>query len=62
MSKTFAPGSVARLFRARVFNSSPAFSPDGTRLTVTRSKQGNPDIYVVDIASGRQTRVTTPRC
>ena len=29
------------------------------RLAVTRSQDGNPDIYVVDIASGQQTRLTT---
>ncbi|MDA9281816.1 Tol-Pal system beta propeller repeat protein TolB [Pseudomonadales bacterium] len=32
-------------------NSAPAFSPDGTKLAMVLSKDGNPEIYVLDLAS-----------
>ena len=39
-------------------NGAPSFSPDGTRLALTLSDSGSPDIHVLDIASGRVSRVT----
>src|SRR5690606_23713253 len=39
-------------------NSAPAFSPDGTQLAFVLSKLGNPDIYVMDLAT-RQVRRRT---
>ncbi len=43
------------------FKGSPtgiAVSPDGTKLAAILSFQGNPELYVIDIASGRWTRLT----
>jgi TolB protein len=39
-------------------NSAPAWAPDGRRLALTLSKDGNPDIYVLDLDTGRLTQVT----
>lgn len=39
-------------------NSSPRFSPDGTRLAMTLSKDGNPEIYVLDLGSRELVRLT----
>jgi len=43
-------------------NSGGAISPDGRSMALILSKDGNPDLYVKDRASGRLTRLTnTPR-
>ncbi len=43
-------------------NGAPSFSPDGRRLVVTLGgRDGNLDIYVLDINSRRTTRLTTHR-
>jgi len=39
-------------------NSAPAWSPDGKRLALTLSKAGNPEIYILELASGKLSRVT----
>ena len=39
-------------------NGAPAFAPDGRRLALTLSKDGNPEIYVQDVSSGRLRRLT----
>lgn len=54
-------GERRRLLARPGINGSPAFDPvDGRRLAVTLSTaSGNLDIYLVDIASGALTRVTT---
>ena len=39
-------------------NGAPSFSPDGRRLAMTLSKGGNPEIYVMDLASKALTQVT----
>ena len=39
-------------------NSSPSFSPDGKSLAMTLSKDGNPEIYVLSLASGTMRRLT----
>lgn len=36
-----------------------SWSPDGTQLAVAASTRGTFDIYLVDVAGGRQTRLTT---
>ena len=38
-------------------NGAPAFSPDGGRIAMVLSKDGNPDIYVMDLAGGPPRRV-----
>jgi TolB protein len=39
-------------------NGAPAWSPDGRRLAMTLSKDGNPEIYVLDLASRQLQRIT----
>lgn len=46
----------------RGLNTGAAISPDGSRAALILSYQGNPELYVLDLASGRLTRMTkTPR-
>ncbi len=40
-------------------NSSPAWSPDGRFVALTLSKDGNPEIYVLTLATGGFRRLTT---
>ena len=42
-------------------NSGGAFSPDGRSMALILSKDGNPDLYVKDLASGRLRRLTNTR-
>lgn len=39
-------------------NGAPAFSPDGRQMAMVLSKDGNPEIYIMDIASRSLRRVT----
>ena len=39
-------------------NGAPAWSPDGKRIAMSLSHRGSPDIYIVDVASGRLTQLT----
>ena len=39
-------------------NSSPGWSPDGRSLALTLSKDGNPEIYVLTVATGVLQRLT----
>jgi len=39
-------------------NSSPAWSPDGKRLALTLSKDGNPEIYILNLQNRALTRFT----
>lgn len=40
-------------------DSSPAWSPDGTKIAMTLSKDGQPDIYYFDLTQSRFVRVTS---
>lgn len=40
-------------------NTSPSWSPDGRLLALTLSKDGNPEIYVLTLATGALRRITT---
>lgn len=42
-------------------NSGGSFSPDGRSVALILSKDGNPDLYVKDLASGRLRRLTNTR-
>lgn len=42
-------------------NSGATISPDGREAAMTLSKDGNPDLFVMDINSGRLTRLTSTR-
>lgn len=52
-------GSRTKLLSKEGINGSPAWSPDGQKLAVVLSEQGNPDIFTIDVQSGRTTQVTT---
>ncbi|MEE9320212.1 MAG: Tol-Pal system beta propeller repeat protein TolB [Granulosicoccus sp.] len=51
-------GSRVKVISHDGINGAPSFSPDGKRLAVTLSHEGNPDIYIVDIESGELRQVT----
>jgi TolB protein len=42
-------------------NGAPAYSPDGKQLAMVLSKDGNPEIYLMDIASRQLRRITNNR-
>lgn len=57
-----ATGTRNRVAAFPGVNSGGAISPDGRSMALILSKDGNPDLYVMDLASKRTTRLTnTPR-
>lgn len=55
-----ADGTGARrLCSGIVGKSGRDWSPDGRRIALTRTDAGNMDVYVVEVATGRLTRLTT---
>ncbi|HEX6228815.1 MAG TPA: hypothetical protein VFZ41_05050, partial [Solirubrobacterales bacterium] len=42
-----------------VTNVDPAWSPDGTRIAFSRDVAGGTDVWVIDLASGAETRLTS---
>ena len=42
----------------RSINISPEWSPDGSRITYMSYRDGNPDVYVVDLNTSRRWRLT----
>ncbi|MED5406576.1 MAG: Tol-Pal system beta propeller repeat protein TolB [Pseudomonadota bacterium] len=51
-------GTRSKLLEERGTASAPAWSPDGRRLALTLSRDGNSDIYVLDIAKRKLRRLT----
>jgi len=51
-------GSREKVLAQPGINGAPSWSPDGTRLAVVLSYEGDPEIYVIDLASGQQRRIT----
>jgi len=51
-------GRRTRLAAYPGLNSGAVLSPDGKRIAVTLSKDGNPDLYVKDLRSGVVSRIT----
>ncbi len=51
-------GRRTRLAAYPGLNSGAVLSPDGRRIAVTLSKDGNPDLYIKDVKSGVLSRVT----
>lgn len=51
-------GSRLKVISRTGINGAPSWSPDGERLAVTLSEDGNPEVYVLQIASGTLRRIT----
>lgn len=51
-------GTARRLTATPDVESDPRFSPDGTRIALTRTSAGNTDVYVVPAAGGDPRRLT----
>jgi TolB protein len=51
-------GSRIKVISRPGINGAPSWSPDGKRLAVTLSYEGSPDIYIIQVDSGRVRRVT----
>lgn len=47
-----------KLISIEGINGAPAWSPDGRRLALSLSHRGSPDIFIVNIASGRMSQLT----
>lgn len=56
-----APYRPKQFTRFPGLNASPAVSPDGKSIAMSLSKDGNPEIYVMDISSRALKRVTSTR-
>ncbi|WP_433273662.1 amidohydrolase family protein [Actinosynnema sp. CS-041913] len=52
-------GAPARLTRDSFYETDPAWSRDGTRIAYASDKAGTMDLYVLDVASRREQRVTS---
>ncbi len=48
-----------KLISIEGINGAPAWSPDGRRLALSLSHRGSPDIYIVNVASGQLSQLTT---
>ncbi|MCC6594319.1 MAG: Tol-Pal system beta propeller repeat protein TolB [Xanthomonadales bacterium] len=53
-----ATGSRRLVSSFKGINGAPAFSPDGSKLALTLSKSGNPEIHTLDLASNSLTQLT----
>lgn len=51
-------GSRVKAISTSGINGAPSWSPDGKRLAVTLSHEGNPDIYIYQIDAGSLRRIT----
>ena len=48
-----------KLISIEGINGAPAWSPDGRRLALSLSHRGSPDIYIVNVASGQMSQLTS---
>jgi TolB protein len=56
----FEPNRPAQLLAGwATLNTTPAWSPDGRSVAFTSNKDGNPDVYVLALATGAVRRLTT---
>lgn len=51
-------GKRNRVSVGRGIHGAPAWSPDGTKMALTISGNGNPDIYILELRTGVLTRIT----
>ena len=51
-------GSRVKAISRAGINGAPSWSPDGQRLAITLSHEGNPEVYVFQIESGELRRIT----
>jgi TolB protein len=51
-------GAGGAVSTERGINGSPSFSPDGSKLALTLSRSGNPEIYTMDLISKQLTQLT----
>ena len=51
-------GKRTKIISQSGINGAPSWSPDGSRLAVVLSYEGNPDIYIIDLATRSTRRVT----
>jgi hypothetical protein len=52
-------GKPRQLTHDKFYKEDPAWSPDGKRIAYSSDKAGTEDIYVMDVATGSEKRVTT---
>src|SRR5699024_5997820 len=51
-------GVVPEISSRQCISGAPAWSPDGSRIAMTLSYEGNPDIYIYDLRSKQPTKFT----
>lgn len=51
-------GNLRQLTHSKFPHLSPSFSPDGSKILFTSYEEGNPDLYMLDLASNKQTKVS----
>jgi len=51
-------GEKRKISAREGINGAPSWSPDGTRLAMSLSVSGNPEIYVINVKSGALTQIT----
>jgi TolB protein len=54
-------GDILQVTRSQSISLAPAWSPDVHQLVYTSYKRGNPDFYLLDFISGRETKITAGR-
>ena len=54
-------GKRRKVISRKGINGAPSWSPDGSRLAIVLSYQGNPDVYVIDIATTQARQITKNR-
>ncbi|WP_231132053.1 Tol-Pal system beta propeller repeat protein TolB [Salinisphaera orenii] len=56
--QNLATGKIRTVSSRPGINGAPAWSPDGSKLAITLSKSGGPDIYIYDLNSSNLRRLT----